>query len=132
MKKGTHFKAIIGLKMRFQVNKKYHELLEDLDNNFRDAINELGNDEAQTLLSNRLKPIEIRNSKIFGWNYPEKLVNVKFKMITPPGGLEPPTFRLTAERASQLRHGGFLTIMLCFKTIRKQKHQLLWNIKREN
>ena len=28
--------------------------------------------------------------------------------MTPPGGLEPPTFRLTAERASQLRHGGFL------------------------
>ena len=26
--------------------------------------------------------------------------------ITPPGGLEPPTFRLTAERASRLRHGG--------------------------
>ena len=25
---------------------------------------------------------------------------------TPPGGLEPPTFRLTAERASRLRHGG--------------------------
>ena len=29
------------------------------------------------------------------------------KNSTPPGGLEPPTFRLTAERASQLRHGGF-------------------------
>ena len=29
-------------------------------------------------------------------------------MDTPPGGLEPPTFRLTAERASQLRHGGLL------------------------
>ena len=28
--------------------------------------------------------------------------------VTPPGGLEPPTFRLTAERASQLRHGGFV------------------------
>ncbi len=28
------------------------------------------------------------------------------KKETPPGGLEPPTFRLTAERASQLRHGG--------------------------
>ena len=28
----------------------------------------------------------------------------------PPGGLEPPTFRLTAERASQLRHGGFITV----------------------
>ena len=24
----------------------------------------------------------------------------------PSGGLEPPTFRLTVERASQLRHGG--------------------------
>ena len=28
--------------------------------------------------------------------------------VSPPGGLEPPTFRLTAERASRLRHGGFL------------------------
>ena len=30
------------------------------------------------------------------------------KYFAPPGGLEPPTFRLTAERASQLRHGGML------------------------
>lgn len=30
------------------------------------------------------------------------------KIVAPPGGLEPPTFRLTAERASQLRHGGFI------------------------
>ena len=30
----------------------------------------------------------------------------KEKKYSPPGGLEPPTFRLTAERASQLRHGG--------------------------
>uniref|UniRef100_A0A0N5BF53 Activin_recp domain-containing protein n=1 Tax=Strongyloides papillosus TaxID=174720 RepID=A0A0N5BF53_STREA len=28
------------------------------------------------------------------------------KGCTPPGGLEPPTFRLTAERANRLRHGG--------------------------
>ena len=28
------------------------------------------------------------------------------KNVAPPGGLEPPTFRLTAERASQLRHRG--------------------------
>ena len=28
------------------------------------------------------------------------------KNYAPPGGLEPPTFRLTAERASRLRHGG--------------------------
>ena len=32
------------------------------------------------------------------------------KMFAPPGGLEPPTFRLTAERASQLRHGGMLLL----------------------
>ena len=30
------------------------------------------------------------------------------KNIAPPGGLEPPTFRLTAERASRLRHGGLM------------------------
>ncbi len=30
--------------------------------------------------------------------------------MTPPGGLEPPTFRLTAERASQLRHGGLMEV----------------------
>ena len=30
------------------------------------------------------------------------------KNVAPPGGLEPPTFRLTAERASRLRHGGML------------------------
>ena len=30
-----------------------------------------------------------------------------FQKDSPPGGLEPPTFRLTAERASRLRHGGF-------------------------
>ena len=27
------------------------------------------------------------------------------KTKTSPGGLEPPTFRLTAERANRLRHG---------------------------
>ena len=27
--------------------------------------------------------------------------------LAPPGGLEPPTFRLTAERANLLRHGGY-------------------------
>ena len=30
------------------------------------------------------------------------------KVFSPPGGLEPPTFRLTAERASRLRHGGLI------------------------
>ena len=30
------------------------------------------------------------------------------KKKTSPGGLEPPTFRLTAERANRLRHGDIL------------------------
>ena len=30
------------------------------------------------------------------------------KKCSPSGGLEPPTFRLTVERASQLRHEGSL------------------------
>ena len=34
------------------------------------------------------------------------------KKYPPPGGLEPPTFRLTAERASRLRHGGTLVSQL--------------------
>ena len=28
------------------------------------------------------------------------------QILSSPGGLEPPTFRLTAERANQLRHEG--------------------------
>ena len=33
------------------------------------------------------------------------------KKIASPGGLEPPTFRLTAERANRLRHGDWCTEM---------------------
>ena len=33
---------------------------------------------------------------------------IVFTTLPPLGGLEPPTFRLTAERASQLRHKGLL------------------------
>ena len=37
----------------------------------------------------------------------EKFATLRWeKNNSPPGGLEPPTFRLTAERASRLRHGG--------------------------
>ena len=35
-----------------------------------------------------------------------KAMVAEAKKKSPPGGLEPPTFRLTAERASRLRHGG--------------------------
>ena len=33
-------------------------------------------------------------------------------IVTPPGGLEPPTSRLTVERASQLRHGGSCQLLM--------------------
>ncbi len=43
----------------------------------------------------------------------KKLSLIKYNQkLTPPGGLEPPTFRLTAERASQLRHGGLHTMLM--------------------
>ena len=41
----------------------------------------------------------------------------KKKYSSPPGGLEPPTFRLTAERASRLRHGGMVIILLFVKQV---------------
>ena len=44
---------------------------------------------------------------------PEIFVDVK--KIAPPGGLEPPTFRLTAERASRLRHGGKAIVERLYK-----------------
>ena len=39
----------------------------------------------------------------------------KSKIMSPPGGLESPTFRLTAECAIQLRHGGLMNIMCLSK-----------------
>ena len=38
------------------------------------------------------------------------VILLRTKKAAPPGGLEPPTFRLTAERASQLRHGGLMLL----------------------
>ena len=32
------------------------------------------------------------------------------QILSSPGGLEPPTFRLTAERANQLRHGDMKSV----------------------
>lgn len=44
-----------------------------------------------------------------GQNSTQEHFNLKIIQISPkissPGGLEPPTFRLTAERADRLRHG---------------------------
>ena len=43
-----------------------------------------------------------------GHNFLTPMILLAGDKNAPPGGLEPPTFRLTAERASQLRHGGLL------------------------
>ena len=40
----------------------------------------------------------LQSNSYFSHNYEKKM--------SPSGGLEPPTFRLTVERASQLRHEG--------------------------
>ena len=47
------------------------------------------------------------NCKITGWLSHENV-------LTLPGGLEPPTFRLTAERANQLRHGSCIHVIIDF------------------
>ena len=43
---------------------------------------------------------------------------------SPPGGLEPPTFPLTAERANWLRHGGRRQYSLqCNTVVKKSKEK---------
>ena len=49
----------------------------------------------------------------------QKHCKMQKKDFAPPGGLEPPTFRLTAERASQLRHGGIIIDDLQFRLIKE-------------
>ena len=44
-----------------------------------------------------------------GHNFLTPMILLAGDKNAPPGGLEPPTFRLTAERASRLRHGGGLS-----------------------
>ena len=43
---------------------------------------------------------------------PKGTVRQRFSFHSPLGGLEPPSFRLTAERASQLRHRGYNMAMV--------------------
>ena len=43
----------------------------------------------------------------------------KQQTAASPGGLEPPTFRLTAERANRLRHGDLCEIM-CYELFLKK------------
>ena len=45
--------------------------------------------------------------------------------LTPLGGLEPPSFRLTAERASQLRHRGLERKALSTLDVLKSKRKIL-------
>ena len=45
--------------------------------------------------------------------------------FTVPGGLEPPTFRLTAERANRLRHGDHTLFSKSQGTLNPSSHQFL-------
>ena len=76
------------------------------------------------LLSNGWTPSSIYSSIALGLDCTKKLFHISKllkisimiqsffesmnKEWSPSGGLEPPTFRLTVERASQLRHEGFV------------------------
>ena len=42
------------------------------------------------------------HTTLTGASSPDVILKIRLSL---PGGLEPPTFRLTAERANQLRHG---------------------------
>ena len=42
----------------------------------------------------------------------------------PPAGIEPATFRLTAERANQLRHGGFYTTIYAILSNHKENNKI--------
>ena len=55
-----------------------------------------------------------KTAKYVNSSLAEMIWNWKCKNHAPPGGLEPPTFRLTAERASQLRHGGLFYLGFMF------------------
>ena len=46
------------------------------------------------------------------------VIEIDQNKMSPPGGLEPPTFRLTAERANQLRHEGL------HMSLEKQKNNI--------
>ena len=56
---------------------------------------------------------KIWNKTVFRHNLPRCILVIgcfhkkMVKSTASPGGLEPPTFRLTAERANRLRHGDF-------------------------
>jgi hypothetical protein len=46
-------------------------------------------------------------------------------VVAPLGGLEPPSFRLTAERASQLRHRGLFTTLSHNINVLSEKNTIL-------
>ena len=50
-----------------------------------------------------------------------------YKIFSPPAGLEPATFRLTAERANQLRHGGSMikkiVVRMCMLFLNKRIYE---------
>ena len=62
---------------------------------------------------------KILNQKLIvfdsGPNLKFSLISRSLIKVTSPGGLEPPTFRLTVERANQLRHGDIQSLNGCIQ-----------------
>ena len=49
-------------------------------------------------------------------------LNKNFKKNASSGGLEPPTFRLTVERANQLRHEDLLAVCVHFASLNTEQN----------
>ena len=50
------------LRIANKVNKKYKELMNELDENIKQATEDIGNDEAKALLENRTKNLTVEKS----------------------------------------------------------------------
>ena len=51
------------LRIANKVNKKYKELMNELDDNIKQATEDIGNDEAEALLENRSKNLTVEKCK---------------------------------------------------------------------
>ena len=57
------------LRIANKVNKKYKELMNELDDNIKQATEDIGNDEAEALLENRSKNLTVEKCKNLSYNY---------------------------------------------------------------
>ena len=65
------------LRIANKVNKKYKELMNELDENIKQATEDIGNDEAKALLENRTKNLTVEKSgeNLHKSSYSNKICN---------------------------------------------------------